>query len=146
MKCLANIVLALLLSLSIYDALLAAERTYTTQPRTTERKEISNALRRVVEKELKKSVKFHIDALNVRNGWAFMRGVPLKKSGKRMDYKGTNYQESINAGTFDDWICSLLRKESKDARWRVVVYTLGATDVPFADWAERYHAPPDIFK
>jgi hypothetical protein len=25
-------------------------------------------------------------------------------------------------------------------------YVIGATDVPFADWAERYHAPPGIFR
>jgi hypothetical protein len=50
----------------------------------------------------------------------------------------------IDAGTFDDWICALFPKEAK--HWRVVDHVIGATDVPFADWAERYHAPAGIFK
>jgi hypothetical protein len=89
-------------------------------------------------------VLFRIDALNVQDGWAFLRGVPLKKSGTRMDYRGTRYQKLIDAGTFDDWICALLRKEGE--RWRVVSHVIGATDVPFVDWAERYHAPAGILK
>jgi hypothetical protein len=122
----------------------AVQQPHTPKPGSSERKQITDALRWVVEKELKKPVVFRIDALNVQDGWAFLRGVPMQKSGKRMDYRGTRYQESIEAGTFDDWICALLRKEAN--RWRVVDHVIGATDVPFVDWAERHHAPAGIFK
>ena len=114
------------------------------KPGSSERKQITDALRSVVEKELKKPVVFRIDALKVQDGWAFLRGVPLKKSGAPMDYRGTRYQKLIDAGTFDDWICALLQKEG--GRWLVVTHVIGATDVPFVDWAERYHAPAGIFK
>ncbi len=146
MQYLAMMVMVLFLGLGVQNSLLAAERTYTPERGTLERKEIDNTLRGAVEKELKKPVIFKIDVLKVRNGWAFLRGIPLEKSGKRMDYRGTSYQKLINAGMFDDWICALLRKERNGARWRVVVYALGATDVPFVGWVERYHAPPGIFK
>jgi len=122
----------------------AVQQPHTPKPGSSERKQITEALRSVVEKELKKPVVFRIDALNVQNEWAFLRGAPLQKSGKPMDYRGTRYQKLIDAGTFDDWICALLRKEAK--QWRVVDNVIGATDVPFADWAERYHAPAGIFK
>ena len=122
---------------------LAAQQPYTPKPGSPERKQIADALRVVVEKELDKPVMFRIDALNVQDGWAFLRGVPLDTSGKRMDYRGTRYQASIAAGTFDDWICALLHKEGQ--RWQVVVHVIGATDVPFVDWPERYRAPKSIF-
>jgi hypothetical protein len=122
----------------------AVQQPRTPKPGSSERKQITESLRSVVEKELKKPVVFRIDALKVQGEWAFLRGVPLKKSGERMDYRGTRYQKLIDAGTFDDWICALLRKEAK--HWRVVDHVIGATDVPFADWAERYHAPAGIFK
>jgi hypothetical protein len=141
---LINILMVIFLAVWACSSGLAEEEGYTPKPGSPERKQISGGLREVVERELKKPVLFRIDALKVLNGWAFLRGVSLEKSGKPMDYRGTPYQESIEAGTFDDWICALLHKEGN--RWRVMAYAIGATDVPFADWAEHYHAPPGIFK
>jgi hypothetical protein len=117
---------------------------HTPKPGSSERKQITDALRSVVEKELAQPVIFRIDALKVQAGWAFLRGAPLQKSGKKMEYRGTPYQKMIEAGTFDDWICALLNQDGK--RWRVVEHVIGATDVPFVDWAERHHAPAAIFK
>ncbi len=136
--------MAVLLAVWVYGFGFAAEGSYTPKPGSPERKQITDELRKVVERELKKPVLFRINALKASNGWAFFRGVLLEKSGKPMDYRGTPYQESIEAGTFDDWICALLRKERD--QWQVVAHAIGATDVPFTDWAEHYHAPPSIFK
>ena len=139
-----SLVLAALLATWVCGAGLAAERGYTPQPGSPERKQISSALRAVVERELKKPVRLRIDALKVQDEWAFLRGVLLEKSGQPLDYRGTPYQKSIADGTFDDWLCALLHRQGN--RWRVVAHAIGATDVPFADWAERYHAPPGIFQ
>ncbi len=117
---------------------------HTPRPGSVERKQIIAALRRVVERELARPVRFRIDAIRVSDRWAFLRGVPLEKSGTRMDYRGTPYQSRIEAGTFDDWICALLQKDGQ--RWRVVEHELGATDAPFVDWAARHRAPVEIFK
>lgn len=138
---LISILTAVLLAVWVCGFGLAEEGGYTPKPGSPERKQISEEIRRVVESELKKPVLFRIDALKVRNGWAFLRGVPLEKS---MDYRGTPYEASIEAGTFDDWICALLHEEGN--RWQVVAHAIGTTDVPFANWAERYRAPPGIFK
>lgn len=122
----------------------ANEVGYTPQPGTIERKQLLRGLREVVEIELKKPVIFRIDTLRVSGGWAYIRGVPLKKSGKPMDYRDTPYQESIKAGVFDDWICALLQKQGK--QWVVVAHAIGATDMPFINWAEHYRAPAEIFE
>ena len=120
------------------------DTAYTPKPNSIERKQILNALRFLVETELKKAVVFKVDHLKVLNEWAFMRGVPQQADGKRMEYKGTPYEEAIKEGIFDDWICALLKKEK--GKWRVVSYAIGATDVVYEGWDKEYRAPAAIFR
>ena len=120
------------------------EEPYTPAPRTAERKAIADALRVPVEKEMKKSVVFKIDHLKVQGGWAFLRGVPQRPDGKPMDYSSTSYRRQKELGMFDDQISALLQK--KGEKWVVVTYNIGATDVVYLDWAEKYKAPPAIFE
>jgi hypothetical protein len=117
---------------------------YTPKPNSIERKQILDALRSPVESELKRAVVFKVDHLKLQSGWAFMRGVPQRPDGKRMDYAGTPYEEAIKEGAFDDWICALLSKEKN--KWRVVKYVIGATDVAYEGWDKEFNAPPDIFR
>ena len=117
---------------------------YTPAPQTAERKAIADALRVPVEKELKKSVVFKIDHLKVQDGWAFLRGVPQRPNGKPMDYSNTSYRRQKELGMFDDQISALLQKRGE--KWVVVTYDIGATDVVYLDWAEKYKAPPAIFE
>ena len=117
---------------------------YTPKPNSSERKQILHALRSPVETELKKSVVFKVDHLKVQNDWAFMRGVPQRPDGKRMDYKGTPYEEAIKEGIFDDWVCALLRKVK--GKWQVVRYAIGATDEVYEGWDKEYKAPIEIFR
>lgn len=128
----------LLLSASVFA------QTRTPAPGSAERKAIMDALRAPVEKELNKKVVFKVDHLKVLDGWAFMRGVPQQPGGRKMDYRNSPYQEAISDGAFDDWICALLRKEG--AKWRVVKYVIGATDVAYIGWDEEYGAPSTIFE
>ena len=132
----------LIVSVFIYSLLGAQGLAYTPTVGSPERKAVLGALRAVVRPKLKKPVVFRVDHLKIQAGWAFMRGVPRHPSGKPMNYQGTPYQEAIEQGMFDDWICALLRKQH--GQWQVVAYAIGATDVPYADWAQQYRAPPGI--
>jgi hypothetical protein len=138
-RSLAFVLVAFLLNFSAA----AQNLSYTPKPNSAERKLILDALRSPVESELKKSVLFKVDHLKALGEWAFMRGVPLRPDGKRMDYKATPYEEAIKEGIFDDWICALLRKEK--GKWRVVIYVIGATDVVYEGWDKEYKAPKEIF-
>lgn len=144
MHYLITVFTAFFLSLSVCASGLIKEEIQRFKPESQELKQISDGLRMVVEKELKKPVLFRIDTLKAQGKWAFLLGMPLQKSGKPMNYQGTPYQEFIADDTFDDWICALLRKEGN--QWKVVTYVIGATDVPYANWAQTYHAPPELFK
>lgn len=123
---------------------LAQSSPYVPKSGSDERKAIMDALRLPVETVLKRKAIFKVDHLKVKDGWAFMRGVPREADGKAFDYKGTVYEEAIKEGIFDDWICALLKKS--EGKWQVVVYTIGATDVAYAGWEEEHKAPPDIFR
>lgn len=111
------------------------------------RKAILDALRVPVQKELKRPVIFKVDHLRTQGEWAFMTGVPRQPGNKPMDYRGTVYAENRRHGVSDDWICALLRRErgSRQPRWRVVTYAIGATDVVWDGWDREYHAPRALF-
>ncbi|MFL6334333.1 MAG: hypothetical protein ACJ754_13550 [Pyrinomonadaceae bacterium] len=121
----------------------SAQEASTPAPGSAERKAIADALRAPVEKELKQKVVFKIDHLKVSGEWAFLRGVPQRPGGGKVDYNATPYRQRIEDGVFDDWICALLRKRA--GKWQVVKYVIGATDVVYEGWDEEYKAPSALF-
>ena len=122
----------------------AAQEAHTPAPGSAERRGIADALRAPVEKELRQKVVFKIDHLKAGGDWAFLRGVPQRAGGGKVDYSATPYRQRIEDGVFDDWICALLRKRA--GKWQVVKYVIGATDVVYEGWDEEYGAPSSIFK
>jgi hypothetical protein len=138
--------LRLFLPLFLLVSAAAAATAQTTTPAagSPERKAIADALRAPVERELGQKVVFKIDHLKLKDGWAFLRGVPQRPGGGKVNYNSTPYRRRIEDGVFDDWICALLRK--KAGKWQVVKYVIGATDVVYLGWDEEYHAPPAIFQ
>lgn len=121
-----------------------AQEAHTPAPGSAERKAVADALRAPVERELRQKVVFKLDHLKVSGEWAFLRGVPQRPGGGKIDYSATPYRQRIADGVFDDWICALLRKRA--GKWQVVKYVIGATDVVYEGWDEEYHAPSVIFQ
>jgi len=121
----------------------AATDPHVPERGSVERKAIVDALRIPVEKGVKQPVIFKIEHLKVQNDFAFLLGVPQHPDGSALDYHGTVYQDAVDAGAFDDGIVSLLRKVN--AKWKVVQYVIGSTDVPYVEWDKKYGAPKGIF-
>jgi hypothetical protein len=138
-----RLLLPILLLVSAAGAARAQGGTTSPAPGSPERKAIADALRAPVERELKQKVVFKVDSLKLKDGWAFLRGVPQRPDGGKVDYSSTPHAEAINAGAFDDGIVALLRK--KAGKWQVVKYVIGATDVPYVTWDKDYKAPSAIF-
>lgn len=122
----------------------AQTKPYTPKPGSTERKALMDALRIPVERELKQKVIFEVQHLKVLKDWAFMRGRPLQPNSKPIDYKGTEHEEAIKEGAFDDGIAALLHR--RNGKWTVTIHEIGATDVAWDDWDKRFKAPTVIFK
>jgi hypothetical protein len=143
MKLLATLAIAFCLR-PLASAIQSPTTPYTPKTGSVERKAIMDALRVPVQRELKQPVIFKVDHLKVLQGWAFMRGVPKRPDGGSVSYKGTPYQEALEAGAFDDWICALLQK--REGKWQVVIHVIGATDVVYEGWDRKYKAPSAIFE
>jgi hypothetical protein len=133
--------LALFIGLTSMTAV--AQSAYTPAKGSAERKAITDALRVPIEKKLKQNVVFKIDHLKIQDDWAFMLGAPRKTNGGQLDYSQSEYAEARRQGMFDDNIMALLQKVK--GQWRVVQYIIGATDVAYLDWDEKYRAPSGIF-
>ena len=111
----------------------------TPPPGSPERAAILDAARAAVHEQLRQPVRFRVDHLRVRGGWAFLQATPQRPDGRPPDYRGTPYQEAMDAGAFDDQATALLRREG--AAWRVVAFNLGATDVVWEPWAREFGCP-----
>ena len=120
-----------------------AQKVYTPERGSAERKAILDALRVPVEKELKQKIQFSINDFNVSGTWAFLSGEPQNLNGERPDYSGTEFQEAIEADMFDNNFFALLKKTG--GKWRVVTHAIGCTDVCYAMWWKDHKAPKAVF-
>lgn len=121
----------------------AAEQPHTPAAGSKERKAVLAALRTPVERDLAQPVTFKINRIRVQGDFAFVDAVPRKKNGKAINYKKTRYASLVNAGTFDDGIVALLKRNSTSG-WFVQIYAVGATDAPQVAWPQQYGAPPAL--
>lgn len=121
----------------------AAQTAYVPEKGSAERKAILAALRVPVERDLKQRVVFVADSFKVQGSWAFVSGTPQNAGGGSPDYSRTKYADAMDSGAFDNNFFALLRKTA--GKWKVTTYSIGCTDVCYADWWSRYRAPKAIF-
>lgn len=121
----------------------AGQTVHTPDKGSVERKEILDALRGPVERELKQPIVFAIDNFNVAGNWAFIGGTPQTSDGGRPDYSRTKYADAYNSDAFDNNIFALLKKSA--GKWRLVTHLIGCTDVCYATWWKEYRAPKALF-
>lgn len=97
------------------------------------------ALREAVARELGQPVTLEVDKRRESGRWTFVTAVARTADGTPIDYTRTKFADAVKDGVFDDWLCALL--ERNGARWTVVALEIGATDVPYVDWPERFAVP-----
>jgi hypothetical protein len=119
------------------------QAVHTPEKGSAERKEILDALRVPVERDLKQPIIFAIDNFNVLGNWAFIGGTPQTPDGGKPDYSRTKYADALQAGAFDNNVFALLKKTA--GRWKVVTHQIGCTDVCYAVWWRQYRAPKAVF-
>lgn len=109
------------------------------------RKQVLDALRPSIEKDLKQKVIFKVDTIRIYDGWAFLHVHPIQPNSKPIDFKKTKYREALEAGMFDgDSTYALLRLSNK--KWVVKDFVIGPTDVYWSNWMEApFKAPKAVF-
>jgi hypothetical protein len=120
----------------------AAQSIHTPDKGSVERKEILDALRVPVERELKQPIIFKLDNFNVSGNWAFVAGSSQTPNGGRPDFTNTKYADAIKYGAFDN-VFALLKKQA--GKWMVLKHLIGCTDVCYATWWKDYRAPKTLF-
>lgn len=75
--------------------------------------------------------------------YAFVVATPQQTNGQAMDYTKTPFKTQYNAGSFADGVFGLLKYEN--GNWKVIDYSLGATDVPFGCWWKEHNVPKALF-
>lgn len=118
-----------------------AQGPYEPPKGSPERKAILDVLRVPVERSLKQKIVFVAENFQVQGNWAFVGGRPTTPSGDPPNLKGTAWDEQEDM--FDNNFFGLLKRNG--AKWKVVTYALGCTDVCYVDWWSRYKAPKSIF-
>lgn len=129
---------------SIFASLLlvtvAGAQVTTPKPNSPERKAIMAAVRPLVEKKVGQKIVFKVNVLRVSKGYAFMNAQPIQPNGKPVDYRKTIYWEAIQNGAFDDQVLVLLQKSG--SKWKVLEWSLGATDWPVEEWLRKHKGAP----
>ncbi|HLM00186.1 MAG TPA: hypothetical protein VK400_03960 [Pyrinomonadaceae bacterium] len=120
-----------------------AQAVHTPAKNSAERAAILNALRVPVEKKLKQKISFSVSHFKIQGRWAFLSGEPQSARGGRPDYRSTPYREAVDSGAFDNNFFALLKKTG--AKWTVVTYAIGCTDVCYLEWQTDYKAPKAVF-
>lgn len=118
--------LLLALLIALMGAVARAETPYEPARGSTERKQILNAVRPLVEVRFAFPVEFVVDWMRSADGWAFVSLNPQRPGGTAIDLRSTLYADQMDymdgAQTY-----ALLRFAYE--RWNVVDYAVGPTDV-----------------
>jgi hypothetical protein len=108
-------------------------------PDGEERRLVLDAMRGVVERDLKQPVIFKVSTIRVCGAWAFIVAEPLKPGGGPLLWERT-----ICKGDVSHLVGALSQKDETSA-WRLKDYALCPTDVAWEGWPEKYGAPQGVF-
>lgn len=123
---------------------LGQSKPHTPKVGSPERKAILDAVRPHVGKQLgSKKVVFVPQDFRVLGNWAFLFGEPREANGKPLNLKGTQFEQLAKDGVWDPNVSALLKKSN--GKWTVLACVVGATDVPWVEWPQKYKAPKAIF-
>jgi hypothetical protein len=89
-------------------------------------------------------VTFTVNIKRTQGEWGWLIAQPWTPDGAQIDWSTTRYATQAQEGMLDGngTTYALLRKQA--GQWSVVALAVGPTDVAYADWPQRYGAPPAL--
>lgn len=136
--------------LSLLQLLLLAMTTMTDSvsastppPGSQDRRTILDAARAPAQADLRKPVRFQVDALNVIDGWAFVYARMLDTDDTPIDLAGTPLAEAAARGGHSRTYAALLQRQQ--GQWRVLRHSTGPTDAAWLAWSDA-GAPEALFQ
>lgn len=101
-----------------FTLIAGAQSAHTPKAGSKERKEIMDAFRVPIEKQVGAKVIFHVEVLNVIGDWAFIEAEPQQPNGKEIDWSKTRLAKRAKE---DDWAPQFngLLHRSPKSEWAV---------------------------
>jgi hypothetical protein len=134
---------ALLLSLAFCTAAAPAAAQMTPPRGSPLRAELMDTLRPTVMAEIGGPIEFVVTDLRVMDQWAYAHVRPQRPGGAPIDWNRTKYRQDMALGTMSDGVMALLYRDG--ARWRIVEYVIGPSDVAWDGWRQERHLPRRLF-
>lgn len=122
-----------------------AQAIHTPEKGSAERADILDAVRPAAEAVLHPSVEFVVEKMNVAQGWAFVQLEPQRPGGGRIDPAETRLAEDAANGALDG-LTTYALLWYRNARWNLIAWVIGPTDVAWDPWPVWYGAPEGIFE
>lgn len=116
---------------------------YTPQRGTSERKDILDASRAPISRDLGQPVIFLVDVLRTDGRLAYLQATPLQPGGAPLDWATTPFREDWKLDAMSDVIMVVLSRTGRN--WRVVDYVIGPTDVFWIEWVTTRDIPEALF-
>ena len=88
-------------------------------------------------------VVFVVSVLRVSGNWAFVQATPKRPGGVDIDWKRTKFREDFEKDFMSDIVMGLLKYDG--AKWSLVEYVIGPTDVFWETWLQKYRLPRQLF-
>lgn len=134
---------ALLLSILLCAAGLPAAAQMTPPRGSPLRAQLMDTLRPTVMAEIGGPIEFVVTDLRVMSPWAYAYVRPQRPGGTAIDWNRTKYRQDMAQGTMSDGVMALLRHDG--ARWQLVEYVIGPSDVAWDGWRQERRLPRQLF-
>ncbi len=107
------------------------------------RAELMDALRPTVTSEIGGPIEFVVKELRVMQRWAYAFVRPQRPGGTPIDWSRTKFRDDYRQGIMGDDVMALLRHDG--ARWNVVEYSIGPSDIAWDSWWQDRRLPRRLF-
>ena len=114
---------------------------FTPRRGTALRKELLDAVRPIVEQQMRGPVEFVVRAMNVDGDAAFLALDPQRPGGAPIDVDETVFRDDAD---FMDGLTVYALLLEGSSGWAVAEHVTGPTDVAYADWPRLYNLPEAI--
>jgi hypothetical protein len=121
----------------------ASAQVVTPPSGSSLRKQILDALRPIVAKEIGGAIEFAVSDLRVLYDWAYVSARPQRPGGAPIDWLATKYAQAWKEDTMSDLVPALVHQEA--GSWHVKECAIGPTDVIWQGWTTQYTLPRILF-
>ena len=101
------------------------------------------ALNAPVSKKLTLPTQLEVGDYQTHANYAFVVASVRQSNGSPVDFNKTPFKSAYANGVFTDGVFGLLKYDN--GRWKVIEYSLGATDMPFGCWWKVHKVPKALF-